>query len=245
MGPSAYHAELAKDQVIEDRDQVRVVFKGGNVFHLFDGEAETPQVVRGVNKAWERAEAIRKELNPDYSPPAVPEGEETGENGGDNAAATSPANPPPPAGETTASGEGPNIPGGSEVVTYGDVEGVQTLLLVADVEVLLADWQGRIASLRGSDEVRQLQARVSATDGRCAPIFFTQAPGEDVVHLFDGLRTFAAALDAGLERIAVVILPADKVGEVQGIIAVIGQAALKRAELESEDDLIYRVHSYD
>jgi hypothetical protein len=85
MGPSAYHAKLAKDQCVEDREGVKVIFAGGSVFHIHVSDLEKHISVRGVKAAWERAEAERRRLNPEYGskadgdePVAEPEGEETG-----------------------------------------------------------------------------------------------------------------------------------------------------------------------
>lgn len=236
MGPSAYHAELAKDQEIENRDGVRVVFAGGNVFHIYAGDAEQPVVVRGANKAWKRAEWHRSDLNPDYVAPAEPKAEEP-------AAAPPPA--PTPASPAKADVKASKKPAKPEVFMVGGVEGVLSYVPLADLQTDLADWQGRIASLQGVDEVRRLQPRVRATDGRCAPIFFTD-DGDGGVHLFDGLSTIAAAMNAGIERVAVVIIPSDRAGEAQGVIANFKRAALAQSPADAEEEeLIYRAHTPD
>lgn len=66
MGPSAYHARLAKDQLVEEREGVKVIFAGGSVFHLHVEGAEKRIAVRGAKAAWDRAEAERKKLKPEY-----------------------------------------------------------------------------------------------------------------------------------------------------------------------------------
>lgn len=296
MGPSAYHAELAKDQVVEDRDGVKVVFAGGNVFHLHVEGVEAAEVRRGVNKAWERAEAIRKQLNPDYVTPedpvdGQPAASEGGETAGEPSAKTgdeAPADNPPPSdadnpptdekpdgesseGQQEQHAENPPTPdepkqfdepeadpkegdesedGGEEVqqpatgdgtFSIGGIEAPLRLVPVSMVFDVLGASQGRVHALQQQAETRRLCRRVRATDGRCAPIFFTQAIGEDAIHLFSGIRTLAAAMNLGMEAVAVVILPADKAQSVQGAITALHRAAL--SPTGDEEEMLYRAHN--
>lgn len=268
MGPSAYHAEMAKDSIVEDRDGVKVVFAGGNVFHLHVEDVDTPEVRRGANKAWERAEAIRLQLNPAYvtpaekpeTDPAASEGEET--DGQESApqgddppadkppapdAADPPADDPPPA-EPEASddaeddAEEAELPATDDgVISIGGCEAPLRLIPVDLVLGSLGESQGRVAGLQAQSETRRLHKRVRATDGRCAPIFFTKAPEGDDLHVFGGLRTLAAAINLGMERVAVVILPADRATELQGLCVAMHVASL--SPTGEEDEMIYRAYN--
>jgi hypothetical protein len=301
MKPSAYSAELAKDQVVEDRDGVKVVFAGGNVFHLHVEDVDTPETRRGANKAWERAEAIRKQLNPNYAgppkaddpeeQPAASEGAETegapsdgepvDEAPDDNAPPSDADNPPSddqptgepadgqePAPETPAEEPAPEEPSepsepetdegdepeddgeevqapetGDEDFTIAGVTAPLRLIPIDLVMDLLGDSQSRVDAIQRMPETQRLHARVSATDGRCAPIFFTQADESDYPALFAGLPTLAAAINLGMEAVAVVIMPSDRAGEAQGAIAALTSTAL--APIGEDDELIYRAYSDD
>lgn len=276
MGPSAYHAKLAKDQCVEDRDGVKVIFAGGSVFHLHVADLDKHISVRGVMPAWERAEAERRRLNPDYvSPtddptPAAPELEETEAVPSESDAATdneSDANPveaasmedqtdeadiPPAESDDDADGDekdeadegddeprGDTIEGGVEL--SGDAEAV--MLPIGDVEALLGDFQERLVDFRGDRANRMLQKRVRATDGRCAPIFFTECPISEEVTLFAGLETIGAALDLGMAEVPVVILTPKQAQELQGSIAAAVNAACAKHDAEDDEELIWRAYS--
>jgi len=299
MGPSAYHAELAKDQVVEDRDQVKVVFAGGNVFHLHVVDVDKPETVRGVNKAWTRAEAIRKQVNPDYAgPPAdepadqqaatddaetkdEPSGGETADEASEDSASTpeegeadeadeaednddetdeeasdepaaedepaaDPEEDPAADDEPEADVEEAQAPDtGDELIRIGGLQLPLRLIPVDLVVDCLGASQGRLDALQTQAETRRLHNRVRATDGRCAPIFFTQAKGEDAIHLFSGIRTVAAARNLGMKAVAVVIIPADRAGEVQGAVASLHTKACAEGTCDDDDDMIHRAYSDD
>lgn len=139
MGPSAYHAKLAKDHVVEDRGGVKVVFAGGSVFHLYVDGADGRIAVRGAKAAWERSEAERAKLYSEYVPipyeapseqpastPAETEGVPSGEGQtapADNATDSSDeganeaqpeADPAIPPGEADGEGDGGDDDEGSE-----------------------------------------------------------------------------------------------------------------------------------
>jgi hypothetical protein len=264
MRPSAYDEVPAADTVVEHRDQVKVTFKGGNVFHIqVDGVDDAHEMRRGGKGAWTRAEALRKELNPNYAgPPQAPADEtatgETGASAGSNEDAAQAADKSePPAGESTSGtapaqpvvetppeAPAPPEPKADEpkaeepepdvVKEYrvGDVVGVTRMVPTDVVMDMLGGNAGRVALLQGSDEARRLSRRVRATDGRCAPIFFTRVnvgDSAEVPALYDGLY---------MPRVPVVILPSGEVGRVQGHVA-----ALMRANLSAEaddDEMVFR-----
>ncbi len=239
MKPSAYIIEgLSKDVVLEDRDRVRVEFIGGNVIRIYAEGAAAPETVRGGKKAWARAEELRKELNADYAgPPIPPEGDETKASDEEPPAPTPAAAKAPP---SVKGGEGGKKPeNGPEKISIGGVEGVLELIPVADVAALLGGSLGRVDALQLSVDTRRLQHRVGATDGRCAPIFFGERDGE--LLLFDGLSTFAAALNLGMDRVAVVIMPADEIGAAQGVVAAMRTKSLAKAG--DEEEMLYRAYN--
>lgn len=250
MRPSAYDEVTAKDALVEDRDQVKVVFAGGNVFHLHvEGMGEDEhETVRGSNKAWERAEAIRLQLNPAYTPPEPDTGETTpaAPPAGDveSAGAVGPAaKPEPPTAPAAGGGKEPDA---VRKVRYGAVEGRQSMVPVSVVLDILADHAGRVALLQGSDEARRLARRVRATDGRCAPIFLTKENIDDpkeMPQLYSGLHTLAAAINLDMDKVPVVILPSGRVREVQGMISSMMRANLSNDSDAEGDELMYRAYN--
>lgn len=247
MRPSVYDEVTAKDAVVEDRDQVKVVFAGGNVFHLHVEGVDTFETVRGSNKAWERAETIRKDLNPKYQPPAPPEetppdvpaATGTGGDGAPRAPVAKPETPKPSGG---GAGAEPDV---EKRMMFGDVEGRSRMVPVNVVMDLLAEQAGRVALLQGSNEARRLSRRVRATDGRCAPIFLTKNDVDDkdeVPALFDGLHTLAAAINLDMPKVCVVILPSGRVREVQGMIVAMMRASLSNEDDAESDELMHRAY---
>lgn len=248
MRPSVYDSELEKDQVVEDRDQVKVVFGGGNVFYLHVTDVDKPETVRGANKAWERAEAVRLNLNPQYQPPAAPDGgENTDQQASEKADDLPEDKPSTSTGDNADSGGAQD--GGDDAEQLDPVQetyviaGVEGVMQLVDLNVLL-DLVGdhsRVTLLCANSETRRLQARVRATDGRCAPVFFSHREGEEEIHLFSGLRTIAAAMNAGMPKVAMVILPADEIGKAQGAIVSLEQSSY--AAVGDEEEMLYRAYN--
>lgn len=266
MRPSAYDEATAADTVVEHRDQVKVTFKGGNVFWIEADGADAHEMRRGVKGAWERAEKLRKELNPDYAgPPVVNPPETTTGEKGESAGSTDEAGKPADNGETAAKPEEPAAPPAppeapkapeepkaataapdvEKVYRVGDVVGVLRMVPVDVVMDMLGGDAGRVALLQGSDEARRLSRRVRATDGRCAPIFFTKVDISDKNEepaLFDGLYTLACAMNLGLERIAVVLLPSGEVGAIQASIAGLMRASLSN-DTDDGDEMFFKANN--
>lgn len=243
--PSMYNrADLEKGEVVEDRDQVKVSFAGGNSWHIQVEGVDEHESVRGSTKAWERAEKLRKELNSDYAGPPPEADETSGASEGGDTPAEPEAEAKPAAAKPAKSKKGKGAePDGDKNVMIGHVKGVQRMVSVSVVEELLADQASRVALLRGSDETRRLQRRVRATDGRCAPIFLTRVNIEDAEEepkLFDGLYTLAAAINLDMEEVAVVMLPSGSVNEVQGQIAAMMRSNLSQPEVEEGEELFYK-----
>ena len=253
MKPSAYtKSDLAKGDVVEKRDQVEVIFAGGGVFHIRADGVSEHEVKRGSDKAWERAEALRLELNSDYSGPPS-EGDENPpapatepqEGSGVEAGNKPPESPPVQASDDQDGGEDGDAPQ-LEEFTFGAVKALRALLPVNAVLDLLAAQAGRVAMLQSSDEARRLARRVRATDGRCAPVFLTkddlQDPDEEP-KLFDGLYTLACAVNVDMAKICVVMLPSREASKAQGLISAMMRASLAPVGDVDDDSLMVRVQN--
>lgn len=247
MMPSAYKtSNLTVGGVVEDRDGVKVIFTGNSYFELHVDD-EFAEKKRGAKAAYKRAEAIRTQLDPEYAGPPA-ENNDDGTAAEEDAPVTEakPAKSKPsakPKKSKASKAKKGATPSDDKVVMIGHLEGVQRLIPIDVLEELLADQASRVALLRGSDEVRRLQKRVGATEGRCAPIFLTKKNLEDKSEqpaLFDGLFTLAAALNLDMPHVAVVILPSTNVSEVQSQIAAMPRANMQAPEVEEGDELFYR-----
>lgn len=129
-----------------------------------------------------------------------------------------------------------------ERVRLGVVEGTLFRVPVGVVEALLGQpTLDRIAVVRGhpSSAFLELQKRMRATNGCCAPAIFTAA-GEEAPVIFDGVDAIAAAMELGLTHISVVTVEPGDAGAVQSYLAQRRSAA----PVETEDDLIIRVHAH-
>lgn len=250
MRPSAYDETLAKDTVVEDRDQVKVTFAGGNVFHIEAEGSDVKEIRRGADAAWTRAENLRKELNPEYVSPLAAKSDES--TGGDKGPVPATKPEVAPATPPKADAKGPDKPApeaakpaAEKPYRVGSVVGVLRMVAVDLVMDMLGGDAGRVALLQGSDEARRLSRRVRATDGRCAPIFFTKVDISDKNEepaLFDGLYTLACAMNLGLERIAVVLLPSGEVGAIQASIAGLMRASLSN-DTDDGDEMFFKANN--
>lgn len=241
--PNAYKnlKDTPKGSVIENRDGVAVAFYGGASFEIAVEGVEEVENKRGAMAAFKRAEAIRKELNPDYSGPPAEDNKGDGDDKG-------PEGSEPPVTEAKATKPKTDAnkaekPNDDREIQIGHLTGVQRMIPVNVLEGLLVNQATRIALLRGSDDVRRLQKRVSATDGRCAPVFLTKVSMDDKEEepkLFDGLLTIAAALNLDMKKVAVVILPSNDIHLVQSQIAAMPRANMSAPEVAEGDELFYR-----
>ena len=100
-------------------------------------------------------------------------------------------------------------------VMLGSVSGVLQLAPVDEVLGVLADTFGaRLETLRSTAYVLAQVDRIRDTEGRCAPIIFTGGSGEPA-GLLAGIETLAGAIVAGIENVAVILVPADSAAIVQ------------------------------
>ena len=142
--------------------------------------------------------------------------------------------PAPPAPPESASAPEPSAT--RQKVRIGNVDGVLVRLpLTAVQEVLGERAHAKIAAIRANPAaIGDLQKRMRATDGRCAPVIFTI--DGDKPSLFDGTKQIAAAMNIGLAAIDVVMIAAGDAGAVQSYLAQLAN----RKPPESEDDLYVR-----
>ena len=251
MKPSVYDRDdLAKGEVLENRDQVTVTFGGGNVFHVQVDDVDEHEVVRGADNAWQRAEALRKELNPGYETP-LPATEETPLTSRTAVAAEKKpakkgkAGAKPVKSADAKAGEGV-APAKPREIVFGDVKGTMAMLPVDTVYDFLHVHAGRVAALQGGAEARRLARRVRATDGRCAPVFLTKndvSDDDEVPALFDGLNTLACAINLDMKQIAVVILPSRDAQRAQGTIVEMMRSSLAPESFDDGEDLRIRAQS--
>jgi hypothetical protein len=172
--------------------------------------------------------------NRSYKPQLDHDG--NGVNGGSlpkaEAAKAPPASPPAPAEEKV---ENPAAPA---IVQMGAVQGRLMMLPTGDVQSLLSDeLKVRLDVVREHPSTLELQERVRATEGRCAPIYFTIEPHRPP-KFFAGIEQLAAALGAGVAEVPVIVIPSEDAGALQSYLA--QKANSKPAETE-EDDLYMRV----
>ncbi len=139
---------------------------------------------------------------------------------------------PEPAPEPAVSSDGP------ERVRMGQVEGLLIRVPIESVGAILGEPAlERVELLRGSESVHDLQKRMRATDGRCAPMIFTETPGDPPI-LFSGIDSYAAALNCGLRNLSVITISPTDAGAAQSWVA---QQQAKPANVD--DDLLHRVYA--
>lgn len=128
--------------------------------------------------------------------------------------------------------------GGPQEVRMGQVAGLLHRVPTETVEAILGEPAlERVVHLRSSDTIHSLQSRMRVTDGRCAPMIFTDGFDQAPV-LFSGIESYAAAKNLGLSHISVVIIDPKDAGAVQSWIT---QQQAK--PLNPDDDLVHQVHS--
>jgi hypothetical protein len=155
---------------------------------LFENEPAVDTVAAGapIETAGQAQEASEEPVIFDVAPVEAASGETT---------------EPPVVDEPVETSDAP-IP-----VRLGQARGLLHRMPVDVVLSLLPDFAEGIATLSQSGAVRGLQERMLATEGQCAPVYFTMKHGDSQPRLMDGVQTMAAAVAAGLEKVSVVIVP--------------------------------------
>lgn len=194
------------------------------------------------------AEAGPAEQQPAPTEPESPEAETPAEE-------EAPAETPDPeADEKPEEPEAPTVDGGEaqpaelEMVELGGVKGRLGFVPVERVLSLLDDeYRNRIERQRALPSVLELQERVRASEGRCAPIIVTgdEGSGEEAsaIAFFHGADTLAAAINISLERVAVVMIAPGDAGAVQSFL--VQQLHQAKPTPSEDDDLMWRVNATD
>lgn len=127
-------------------------------------------------------------------------------------------------------------------IMLGLVEGQLYRVPIDVVQSLLgSEAHDRINVLRSNPtSILALQDRMRATDGRCAPVFFT-APDDATVAptIFSGIESVAAGLELGLRHLAVITVDPEDAGALQSYLV----HSRSGAPAETEDDLVRRVNA--
>lgn len=176
----------------------------------------------GTKKAPARRKASARKPATTTAPANSKADETTGENGTASTAgpevvqqpqatpAADPALPAPPAppAEPEATTAAP------ETVNLGHVKAVGQFVPLGDVLGLLGKPSlERIAALHNTPAISDLAERVRVTDGRCAPVYFVAGKPPS---FYQGVESLAAAKDAGVTKVFVVVVPSDELDFVQG-----------------------------
>lgn len=191
MKPTLDCKELEKGDIVEDRDGVKIEFRGAMWFRLYKPDG-TYVAQAGAEKAAALAEEMRLELNPDYAAPDEAKAE------------------PAPKEKPTA----------TEPRAF-DVSGLTGQIWVDEVETLLGimeeEYPGRIARLQGLTSVQNRQHLVQVTDGMAAPVIFCERADGSGDYIAGGLDNLAAASLAGMGSMVCVKCEADEVTLIEQI----------------------------
>lgn len=122
----------------------------------------------------------------------------------------------------------------------GQAIGLLHRMPLSEVQTHLEAFQGKIAALEFSPAVRDLQPRMRATEGRCAPIYFVGDDDGEPEFLIHGVEAIAAAQGLGLETVSVVVIRHGDAGAVQSYLA----SQANTAPANPEDDLVMAVTAY-
>lgn len=139
---------------------------------------------------------------------------------------------PAPQPEPAVSSDGPKR------IRLGQVEGLLGRVAIEAVQSILGEPAlERVELLRGSESIHDLQRRMRLSDGRCAPMIFTETAGE-VPILFSGIDSYAAALNCGLRELSVITISPTDASAAQSWVS---QQQAKPAS--ADDDLLHQVYS--
>lgn len=123
---------------------------------------------------------------------------------------------PAPAGDAVAAPADEAAPSDAPIrVRLGQVEGLLHRVPIGDVQAQFPNFADRIETLQGSPSIANLQQRMLATEGRCAPIVITANHEERIVAPLAGIESVAAALNIGLSHVFVVMIDAEDADQAQ------------------------------
>jgi hypothetical protein len=130
--------------------------------------------------------------------------------------------------------------GGPIEVRLGQASGLLHRLPLGLVLGFADPFAEKIEALQIAATVQALLPRMRASEGRCAPIYFTIDDDGDPEHLFAGDDALAAAKAAGIETVSVVLIHPGDAGAVQ---AYLNQQAGSDAVSTEDDELVWRAHN--
>ena len=181
--------------------------------------AEQPPVERVVSSDPPAAPADAPASAEEEGVAEAPQGAEDPAPPAPSAPEPAPAPETAPAAQDNGNAEGKAAgadPSGSPTrVRLGRVEGALHRVPLEVVQMLVAESGSRIETLRTSPSIADLQARMRATEGRCAPIVFTMAEGDDHPRLFAGVEAIAAAINLALPTVYVITIASGDAGAAQ------------------------------
>jgi hypothetical protein len=128
-------------------------------------------------------------------------------------------------------------------VTLGSVECTLRRMPLAMVQkALIKIHQDRVELMRTDRSIRDLQDRMRASDGRCAPVVFTYDPEDKTIppSMFAGIDNIAAAINVGLEEVSVLLVANADAAAVQSYLIVKG----REKPASAEEDFLQRVQSH-
>lgn len=164
-------------------------------------------------------------------PAALPEGTTT------EKVSEVPSAPPPPMPEVVADPSDKD-----RLVRLGGVNALYRRMPLSEVLIHMDAFMSRCATLAESQSVLDLQPRMLATEGRCAPIYFLGDPEEgELEHLFDGVEAVTAAIVLGLETVSVIIIDQGDAGVAQAHLASFSRMPPPK---NPDDDYLMRVNTY-
>ena len=150
------------------------------------------------------------DIDPATAPAAVEPVEPVMSSEASIAPSDAPASADDPADEQTAPAvDAVAAPSDAPVkVRLGQVEGLLHRIPISDVQAQFPNFVDRIAALQGSPSIANLQQRMLATEGRCAPIIVTINREAKVLAPLAGIESVAAALNIGLSHVFVIMIDA-------------------------------------
>lgn len=131
----------------------------------------------------------------------------------------------------------------SERVLLGTVEAQVTRVPIDAVLGILGENSlRRIEAHKGSASVETVRKQMLATDGRATPVIFEDGDPPSLLHGYDEI---CAAMQAGVNDLSVIMVPAGAASEAQSYIVEMVRLSQIRDETTEDEDLVWRVNAED
>lgn len=134
-------------------------------------------------------------------------------------------------------------PDGPEEVMLGSVRCTLRRMPLETVQKAMVQAHlTRVEMLRTHSSIRDLQDRMRASDGRCAPVIFTYDPEDKTIppSLFAGVENVAAAINIGLQDVSVLLVANKDAPDAQSFLIV----KQREKPANAEEDFLMRVQSH-